>query len=68
MSATQKAAVHLGPNFEQHLCITKNTDFEQLRTLFDISQKLIKSHGGEICGVSTFAWHLAPWRGSCCQM
>ena len=29
MSATMKAAVHLGPDYERKLCSTKNTDFEQ---------------------------------------
>ena len=41
MSATMKTAVHLGLDHEKNLLIAKNTDFEELKTLFDITQKLI---------------------------
>ena len=62
MSATRKAAVHLQPDYEQTLCSTKFTDFEQPITLFYISQRL--NHGSEICLISTIEWHLALWRRS----
>ena len=39
MSATTKAAVHLGQDFLENLRTTKNTYFKQVKTLFDISQK-----------------------------
>ena len=64
MSATMRAAVHLGSDYENNLCITKNTDFEQLKTLFDVWQKLTLKHGSEICGISTTRWHLTSWRKS----
>ena len=64
MSATMKAAVHLGPHYDRKLCTTKNTDFEQRQWLFDISQSLILNHGSENCGISTIEWHLSPWRRS----
>ena len=47
-----------------NLFITKNTDFEQLKTLFDISQSLILGHKSEIDGISAIEWHLTPWRRS----
>ena len=61
-SATTKAAMHLGPDCEQNLCTAKYTDFEQLKTLFDISESLILNHRSEICGISTIEWHCTPWR------
>ena len=50
MSATTKAAVHLTQDYEANLRTTKNTDFEQVNALFDISQSLILNHKSEICG------------------
>ena len=41
MSATMKAAVYLGQGYQDKHRTTKNTDFEQIKTLFDISQSLI---------------------------
>ena len=38
MSATRKAAIHLGLDYEINLFITKNTDFERLKT-FSILRK-----------------------------
>ena len=54
----------IGPNYEQNLCTAKNTDFEQIKSLFDISQSLILNHGSEICGMPTIKRHLTPWRRS----
>ena len=48
-----KAAVHLGADYEKNLFTTKNTDFEQLETLFDVTPKLILEHGNEMCGLLT---------------
>ena len=47
---------------EQNLCTSNNTDFDQVKTLFDFSQSLILSHGREICGISTIEWHVTPER------
>ena len=38
MSATMKAAVHLGQDYPGNWRATKNTDFEKVKQLFDISQ------------------------------
>ena len=59
-----KAAVHLGADYEEKVFTTKNTDFEQLATLFENTRKRILEHGNEICGISTIEWHLTPWRKS----
>ena len=61
ISATKKAAVHLGPDYEENLRTTKNTDVQQVKTLFDISQSLILDHRSEIYGISTIEWNTTPW-------
>ena len=40
MSTTMKAAVHLGNFFFENLVTYRNTNFEVLKTLFDIAQRL----------------------------
>ena len=61
MSATTKAAVHLGQDYQENLRTTKNEDFEQVKTFFGISQKLILDHKREILGMSTIEWNTTPW-------
>ena len=56
MSTTMKAAAHLGPNYNDNLVTHRNTNFEELKTLFDITQRLIFNHGFEILNVSTIEW------------
>ena len=34
MSATMKAAVHLGQDYQENLRTTKNTDFEKVKHVF----------------------------------
>ena len=53
MSATMKAAIHLGENYENNLFTYRNTDFEELKTKFDITQKLILEQKHDIKLVST---------------
>ena len=50
MSATLKAAVHLGPYYQEDLDTTKNSDFEKIKQLFNISQKLILDQSQEFFG------------------
>ena len=40
MSTTKKASVHLGPNYNENLEVYRNTNFEELKTLFDITQEV----------------------------
>ena len=51
-----KAAVHLGQNYIQNLVTFKNINFEELKTMFDISQKFILNQDIEILNVSTIEW------------
>ena len=52
MSTTMKAAVHLGPNHNENLELHKNTNFEELKNVFDITQRLLLDHEAEILNVS----------------
>ena len=56
MSTTMKASVHLGPNYNQNLKGYRNTNFEDLKTLFDITQRSILHHADEILNVSAIEW------------
>ena len=40
MSTTTKVVIHLGHNYHENLSTYRNTNFEELKTLFDITQKL----------------------------
>ena len=51
MSATTKGAVHLGQDYQEILRTTRNTDFDNIKQLFVISQKLIKDQNQEIYGI-----------------
>ena len=55
MSATMKAAVHLGQNYEENLRISR------VKAFFDISQSLILNQKSEIYGISTIEWNTIPW-------
>ena len=52
VSTTMKAAIHLGENYKDNLFIHRNTDFEALKPLFDITQKLILEQKHETKHVS----------------
>ena len=56
MSTSMKAAVHLGPNYIENLEVFRNTNFEELQNLFDLTQKLILDHQAEILSVTTIDW------------
>ena len=46
-----KAAVHLGPIYVENLEVYRNTHFEELENLFDITQKQMSDRQGEILNV-----------------
>ena len=60
MSTTMKASVHLGPNYNENLVENRNTNFEELKTFFDITQRLILEHEFEILNVSTIECTFSP--------
>ena len=59
-----KAAIHLGEKYNDNLFTYRNTNFEALKTLFDITQKLILNQKHEITHVSTMEWQFTPWMRS----
>ena len=64
MSTTMNAAAHLGQNYTEFLIAHKNTNFDALKTLLDITQKLILDQNSEILNVSKIEWHFTPWRST----
>ena len=40
MSSSMKAAIHLGPNYLAKMEIYKNTNFEEIQSLFNITHKI----------------------------
>ena len=59
-----KAVVHFGQNLNQHLVSCRNANFEELKTLFDITQMLILDQDIEILNVPTIEWKFTPWMRS----
>ena len=62
--ATTKSSVYLGLQYQENLVAYKNTNFEELKTLFDITQRLIVEQSFEILNVSTMIWNFTPWTRS----
>ena len=61
ISTTMKAADHLGPNYKENLVVCKNTNFEELKNLFDITQRMILEDDAEILNISTIVWKASSW-------
>ena len=53
MSSSVKAAIHLGPNYLANLEVYKNTNFEEIQSLFNITQKMRLGLSQEILNVQT---------------
>ena len=62
MSTTMKSAVRPCREYQQNLIACRNTNFEDLKTLFDITLRLIVEHSLEILNLSS------PWmRATLCH-
>ena len=59
MSSSMKAAMHLGP-----LEVYKNTNFEDIQSLFNVIQKLNLEHSEEILNVKTLESSSPSWMRS----
>ena len=59
-----EASIHLWPDYNEILVGYRNTNFEELKTLFDITKRLILEHKFVILNVSTVEWTLTPWMTS----
>ena len=64
MSTTIKASVHLGSGDTEKLEVYRNTHFEGLQNLFDVTQRLILEHHVEILKVSPVDWTAPSWTRS----
>ena len=65
MSSSMKAASHHGPiYFFANLEVYKNTNFEEIHSLFNITQKLILEHSEEILNVHTIESTSPSWTRS----
>ena len=64
MSSSMKAAIHLGPNYLANSEIYKNTKFEDIESVFNITQKLAKEHSEEILNVNTIESASPSWKRS----
>ena len=59
MSSSMEAAIHLGPNYTENLEVYKNTNFEEIPNLFNITQKWVSEHSEEILNVHTIEKYLS---------
>ena len=64
MSSALKADIHLGPNYTEILEVYKNTNFEEIQSLFGITQKLILYHSEEILNVKQIESTAPSWKRS----
>ena len=56
LASSMKAAIHLGPDFLTNSEIHKNTKFENIWSVVNISRKLIKEHSEEILNVESLEY------------
>ena len=63
MTSSMKAAIHLGQDFLENSEIYKNTKFENIENVFNITQKLLKEHSEEILNVKPLD-HSPSWTRS----
>ena len=64
MSSSMKAAIHLGPNCSTNLEIHKNTNFGEIESLFDNTQKLIVEHSEGILNLKFLESSSPSWTRS----
>ena len=64
MSSSMNAAIHLGPNYVSNVEIHKNTKFEEIESLFNITQKGIEEHSEEILNVRSLDLLITIWTRS----
>ena len=63
-ASSMKAAIHLGPNCLANLEVYKNTNFEEIESLFNITQKLMLEHSEEILNVKPLESSSSSWTRS----
>ena len=61
LSSAMKAPIHLGPNYSENLKVFKNTNFEEIQSVFGITQRLISEHSEEIFNVKPIESAASSW-------
>ena len=64
MSSSMKAAIHLGLNYAENLETYKNTNFEQIQNLFNVTETLILETSEDILNVKTIESTSPCWTRS----
>ena len=64
MSTTMKSAVRLGREYQQSSIACRNTKFEEIKTLFDITLRLVVDNSSDILNLSTTIFDFSPWMRS----
>ena len=64
MSSSMKAAIHLGPHYLANLEVHKDTNIEEIQSLFNVTQKLKLDHQAEILYVTPIDWTAPSWTRS----
>ena len=64
MPSSMKAAIHLVPNHLTNSEIYKNTTFEDIESLFNITQTLVMEHSEEILNVKWLEYSSPSWTRS----
>ena len=60
MISSMKAGIHFVPNYVSNSEIYKNTKFEDIESVFNIAQKLVREHSEEILNVSCLEYYSSP--------
>ena len=64
MSSSMKAAIHLGQNYLANLEVHKSTNFEEIESVVNITQKLALEHSQEILNVKPLESSSPSWTRS----
>ena len=64
MTSSMIAAIHLGPDYLSKLEFYKNTQFEEIQSLFNITRKLVMEHSEEILNVKCLKCSSPSWARS----
>ena len=64
VTSSMKAAIHLGPNFLSNSEIYKSTKFEDIETVCNITQKLLREHSEDLLNVKCLEYSSPSWVGS----
>ena len=59
-----KAAIHLGPTCVSNSEVYKNTEFDDIESVFSIAQKLVMEHSEEILNVKCMEYSSPSWARS----